>query len=340
MKPCIVYLAQNTPKDLQYGRDSRGMLEQSLDLFYQNYNNQFHQDILIFHEGDFNHTSQEEVRKGRKEIQFHEIQFTIPEFLNKAEIPEKWDGVYRIGQRHMARFFCYSIFHILNELGYDWFMRLDDDSFIHSKIDYDLFQFMQQNDLTYGYRAMLKEPQRSTFGFSEMVLAYLKAERLKPHSFLEHFDTSLKVNNESFSLKGKIKKLMTNLIDKASEKLRHDLNNWPAATEWNRSTYYNNFLITRLDFWLQPNVQSFLGYFDRVGGNYKYRWSDHIVQTATVQIFLPNDQIYQFTDWTYEHATVKKGQLEWGGIFAGSKDTEQKAIKAFKDKYGKVIHDQ
>lgn len=336
MNPCIIYLAQNTQKDPQYGRNSRALLEKSLDLLYQNYNDTFRHDVLIFHEGDFDISCQQEIIKGRQQIQFHRVHFDIPSFLDPAEIPEKWDGIYGIGQRHMARFFCYSVFNILWDLGYDWFMRLDDDSFIHSKINYNLFEFMASNNFAYGYRVMLKEPLRPTFGFSEMVLAYIKAERIKPYSFLKHFDKSRVLNNESYSFKGKVKRHITNVLDKVAEKLHHDMNNWPAATEWNRRTFYNNFLITRLDFWMQPKVQSFLGYFDRVGGNYKYRWSDHIVQTAAIQIFMRDDRVHQFKDWTYEHATINNGKLKWGGIFVGCDDQESSAVKEFMSQYGRL----
>lgn len=339
MNPCIVYLAQNTPRDLQYGRDSRAMLEQSLDLLYENYNDDFAHDVLIFHEGDFDDRSQNEVRKGREEIKFHEIQFKVPNFLNPDEIPVLWDGKYGMGHRHMARFYYLSIFDILDGLGYDWFMRMDDDSFIHSKIDYDLFEFMDRCGYDYGYRAAIKEPQRPTHGFSEMVFAYLKAERIKPYTFLDNFDASHNVNNEYFSFKGWVKRKITLLLDKLSEKLNHDLNNWPAPTEWNRLTYYNNFLITRIGFWKQSDVQSFIQYFDRVGGTYKYRWTDHIVQTAAVQIYLPENKVYQFDDWTYEHATIRLGKLEWGGIFPGKNDTDLSAVKQFEQMYGKTRHD-
>ncbi|MBE1300499.1 MAG: hypothetical protein GJ680_11415 [Alteromonadaceae bacterium] len=340
MKSCIVYLAQNTAKDPLYGRDSRSMLEKSIDLLFLNYNNKFNHDVLVFHEGDFDKNSQEEIRKGRNEIQFHELSFAIPSFLNPQEIPEKWDGVYGIGQRHMARFYSYSIFQILDDLGYDWFMRMDDDSFLHSKINYNLFDYMVSKGYDYGYRAMLKEPLRPTFGFSEMVLAYLKAERIKPVSFLQNFNLSLELNNEYFSFKGRIKKWLTNAIDRLAEKLNHDLNNWPAATEWNRQTYYNNFLVTRIGFWKQPEVQSFLGFIDRVGGSYKYRWSDHIVQTVAVQIFMSEKRVHCFEDWTYEHATIKKGKLEWGGMFVGLGDQDLTVVKEFQEKHGKLIANQ
>jgi len=336
MNPCIVYLGQNTERDLQYGRDSRSMLERSLDLLFKNYNNQFRHDVLIFHEGDFDTKAQEEVIKGRNEIKFCEIQFEIPGFLNIDEIPEKWDGVFGMGHRHMIRFYALKVFEILRDLGYDWFFRMDDDSFIHSKIAYNLFDFMFENGYEYGYRVDIKEPEKTSFGFSEMILAYLKAERIKPVCFLDNFDNSSKVNNEYFTITGRIKKRITAVIDKLSQKINHDLNNWPPPTEWNRWGYYNNFFITRIGFWNQPKVQSLINHFDRTGGIYKYRWNDLIFQTAVVQIFLRPSQVHKFTDWTYEHATIKKGKLDWGGIYPGQGDEKNIAVDAFRKQFGKT----
>lgn len=335
MNPCIVYLAQNTTKDSQYGRDSRTMLEKSLDLLYLNYNDQFGHDVLIFHEGDFDIDCQEKVKKGRKEIRFHEIKFEIPDFLSQAEIPEKWDGIFGIGYRHMMRFFSMQVFDIIYNLGYNWLMRLDDDSLIHSRINYDMFKYMEQNRYEYGYRVDIKEPARTSNGFSEMVLAYLKAERIRSCTFLDNFDISSNVNKDSFGLKGKVKKSATSIIEKVLEKLNHDLYNWPPPSEWNRWGYYNNFFISRIGFWRQPEVQSFLKFFDRIGGGYKYRWGDLLLQTATVQVFLPESKVHKFHDWTYEHATIKNGKLDWGGIYSGKGDKNNPAIAEFINRYGK-----
>lgn len=339
MNPCIIYLAQNTPKDHQYGRDSRSMLERSLDLLFKNYNNQFGQDVLIFHEGDFDVRSQEEIKKGRNEIRFHKIKFEIPDFLDPDEIPEKWDGLFGMGHRHMIRFYAVQIFDILRNLGYDWFFRMDDDSFIHSKIDYDLFLFMENNQFEYGYRVDIKEPERTSFGFSEMILAYLKAERIKPYAFLENFDPSNKVNTDYYGLKGKIKKQIASVINWLSQKVNHDLNNWPPPTEWNRWGFYNNFFITKIDFWQRPDVQSLIRHFDRTGGIYKYRWNDLIFQTAVIQIFLPTTKVHKFTDWTYEHATIKNGKLDWGGIYPGEGDEKNPAAIQFQKEFGKLKTD-
>jgi alpha 1,2-mannosyltransferase len=236
----------------------------------------------------------------------------------------------------MIRFYAVQIFDILKSLGYDWFFRMDDDSFIHSKIEYNLFKFMADKDYKYGYRVAVKEPERTSFGFSEMILAYLKAERIKPQTFLENFDLSSKVNNQFFGFKGKVKKQIASVINRLSEKINHDLNHWPPPTEWNRIGFYNNFFITDINFWLQPEVQSLIKHFDRTGGIYKYRWNDLIFQTAAVQIFLPASKVHKFTDWTYEHATIRNGKLDWGGIYPGEGDENNPAVKAFREEFGKT----
>lgn len=335
MNPCIVYLAQNSQKDTQYGRDSRSMLERSLDLFFENYNNQFRHPVLIFHEGDFKEKDQREIIKGRDEIKFCEIQFSLPDFLNPEEVPEKWDNIYGIGFRHMIRFYYLQVFDILEDMGYDWFFRMDDDSFFHSKIDYNLFEFMVSNGYDYGYRVDIKEPVKCSFGFSETVVAYLKAEGITPHSFYNNFENGHDTHQSILSTFGRSKRMLFMCMEKFSKVLGYDMFNAPNHAEWDRWGYYNNFFITNIAFWKQPKVQSFLHYLDRIGAGYKYRWSDLIIQTAAVQIFLPDSKIYKFTDWTYEHATIKNGKLDWGGIYEGTDDQGSDVVKFFEEKYGR-----
>ena len=144
------------------------------------------------------------------------------------------------------------------------------------------------------------------------------------------------MNTDYFGFKGRIKKQIASVINRLSEKINHDLNNWPPPTEWNRIGFYNNFFITKVDFWLRPDVQSLIHHFDRSGGIYKYRWNDLIFQTVAVQIFLPQSRVHKFTDWTYEHATFKNDKLDWGGIYPGMGDEENPTIQEFQKKFGKT----
>ena len=58
-------------KHRSYGKLARGtqkeLLIRSVDLLFQNYNDRFKEDVLIFHTGDFNSTDMEDVAKGRSE---------------------------------------------------------------------------------------------------------------------------------------------------------------------------------------------------------------------------------------------------------------------------------
>lgn len=42
---------------------------------------------------------------------------------------------------------------------YEYIMRFDEDSFLHSPIDYDIFDFMKRNDYNYGFRLCSYEMQ-------------------------------------------------------------------------------------------------------------------------------------------------------------------------------------
>jgi alpha 1,2-mannosyltransferase len=327
MKPAIVYLAQNTTRDRLYGRDSRSMLEKSLELLYKHYNGQFRHDVLIFHEGDFSERDQAEVAQGRPEISFRKIQFDLPDFLPRSEVPEVWvndDGSrYGMGHRNMIRFYAVLLFDILDALGYDWFFRLDDDSFIHSRIDYNLFEFMEKNGYEYGYRVDIRDPSGCARGFGEAVLAYLKAENIKPTSFLEHCPPARSMVHFKNGIKVLLMKLSPHRKYAMGPSGQYDL--------WG---YYNNFFITKVSFWKRPDVQAFIRHFDRIGGWYKYRWNDLIFQSAAVQVFLAKEKVHKFTDWTYEHATVKHGQLVWGGIYPGLGETNAPAVLEFRRRYG------
>jgi alpha 1,2-mannosyltransferase len=327
MNPAIVYLAQNTHTDPLWGRRSRrAMLEKSLDLLFKNYNDKFRHPVIIFHEGDFKPKDQEEVIKGRDLIQFREIHFEIPSFLRKDEIPEKWSGIYTMGYRHMMRFYAIMIYDTLDELGYDYFMRLDDDSFIHSPIEYNLFEFMEKNGYEYGYRVDTHEDKCYLLGFSETILGYVKSKQIKPTFLYQHLELP------------SIKSILKNYIKSALEKLYPDKQyTFEQISEYDRWGYYDNFYITKISFWKRPEVQSFLHYLDRVGGGYKYRWGDHLQQSAAIQIFMPKDKLHKFTDWTYEHATFdRNGILGTGGIFDKAGGGPSELSKKYMKLYGKI----
>jgi len=253
----IAYLVRSKPKDI-------ADLKRSLSLLDINFNDGFNYPVIIFHE-DFSDNLMENIRKSTpSKLQFAQVKFDIPDFLNKDEIPEfvYVDGYeFSIGFRHMCRFFSGLIFqqHVLKD--YDYLWRLDSDSFILGKIDYDIFQFMQENNYTYGYIHILKEHPDAVKGFWDIVKKYIQENNIKP-TFL---------------------------------------NNFTIDGIWDRSYYYANFEISKLDFWRSEYFLKYFDYIDKSGGIYKYRWGDTIIHFLAISMFIPESRIHKFSDISYQH---------------------------------------
>ncbi|NJD76986.1 MAG: hypothetical protein FIB08_07815 [Candidatus Methanoperedens sp.] len=257
VKAAIVYLARSRPGDI-------AELKRSLSLLDVNFNDKFNYPVVIFHE-DINEKLMGKIREStRSQIQFEKVSFKIPDFLNKEEVPELiyLDGdCFSMGYRHMCRFFSGIIFHHPALKDYDYYWRLDTDSFLLDKIDYDVFQFMHERNFKYGYIGIFKDEPGVTRDLWDTTKKYIEDNNLKPQ-FLQKF--------------------MSDGI-------------------WDRSYYYTNFEISRLDFWRSEEFMNYFEYLDRAGGIYKYRWGDAVIHLLAVSIFLPESNVHRFSDIAYQH---------------------------------------
>lgn len=159
MRNCIVYLAHTSEEDI---RD----LHKSLQLLYQNYLYEHPVDVVIFHTDDQIPIIFQEYTKYIdivfKAIAFPSVYNIYPDYISRQILkffPHPTHGKggphdcnhpgFDIGYRNMCRFFAGEFYHWLQE--YDYYMRLDTDSFILDRISEDLFEIMQKNDYYYGY---------------------------------------------------------------------------------------------------------------------------------------------------------------------------------------------
>ena len=300
-KTVIVYLAMNTVKDETYGRDSRTMLEKSLDSLYLNYNNEFKHDIIVFYDSKYPFTESDirNICKDRKEIKFQLIPDSLwcpPECeeIRKNPDPKRWiDPKFSIGYRNMMRWYGILIYKYLVDLDYEWYMRMDDDSLIHSRIEYDLFKFMYDNQYEYGFRSYCNDHIMVSDGLIEFCKKYCDTHNVNP-TFLNRYG----------------------LYNEISSTNKHNI-----------LGYYNNFLISKLSFWMRNDVQQFLQAYDQSGYQYTRRWNDLISQAVTVQIFMDRNKVYHFNDWCYEHTTFSgkydnKNSISWGGLYPSVKNNK------------------
>ena len=167
----LVYLAQKKHSSYK-GRDSYSILLRSLDLVKRNYlsiNRHIDNlDIFIFHTNDFDEADLRLLEDRLGSDFFGVIRFvdlTNSPFWRRPphhahDDPNTWYAypLFSEGYRRMMHFFAIDIwdfFEALNHsLGcsYRYIFRLDEDSYIHSPIHYDIFDLMESQSYVYGFR--------------------------------------------------------------------------------------------------------------------------------------------------------------------------------------------
>jgi len=84
------------------------------------------------------------------------VHFHLPSFIT-SPVPRLAGNSKPLGYRHMCRFHAVTIYRqpVMRGVEYAW--RLDDDSFLYRSISYDLFAFMRDRGLLYGYIQIREE---------------------------------------------------------------------------------------------------------------------------------------------------------------------------------------
>jgi hypothetical protein len=126
---------------------------------------EFSSPIVIFHAPNFDKSSIKQVRELIKSISdlvtFVEIDLT--NYINYANhiILKYYDNAKVCGgvdaeSRAASMFFMYDAVKILHDMGYDWYFRFADDSKLHKKIEYNLFQYLHINSKKYAHNGVLR----------------------------------------------------------------------------------------------------------------------------------------------------------------------------------------
>lgn len=268
----IVYLTQNNDVRRTY-------LKTSLYFLFRNFNAHHMYPVIIFHEGDYDARSQQDVLLSvrasvRSLVSFVALDkedFEIPGWVDKDKMKrcialkpvpywrtEKYRLMCQWWLRRMPDY-C---------KGYDYIMRLDDDSFIEERIDVDLFAWAAQKNLVLASNMLHIDCGICCFDMKELF------ESLFPD---KKDDLREMFINQTVNLRGvqlhHIRALLSIMKDPLPEQI--DMN-YPISMP---IMYYNNFHITQPRFWLQDDVKATLDAIDRHGGVFYYRWGDAPLQT-------------------------------------------------------------
>lgn len=203
---CILYLVRSSEKDLDDLNKSLELVEKNLISFTNN------TDLVVFCENSFSEYKSKV--KSKLNIKYQEIEFIIPNYSQEIidQIPEfyphpthgngpvAWGHPgFSIGYRHMCRFFSGQLYEFDILKNYDYYLRLDTDSFIHTPLNYDIFEWAKRTECYYGYisSAVQKDNPKVIEGLWNIV------NQLIPENFIEEgtmFYTNFELGKVSWFL--------------------------------------------------------------------------------------------------------------------------------------------
>ena len=270
----VVYLAQ--ARHSSYGRDSLKLLRDSVRHLATNYLNEHCDDVMFMHFGEVNEASQAQVLQlaGEVHARFYLLdeQYRTTPLGTPPESQWKMRQKFSAGYRHMIRLFTIGLWQVIAREGYEYVMRLDEDSTILSRVPYNIFSFMRTANLDYTFRLAAWENGGFKFNVHRFVRDYLVDKKLQPVWLL---DTCLNQSAAAFD----------------------EENCGPLYG------FYNNWFATRLSFWLRPDVQAFLKYVDDSHVIYTRRAGDLLWQSVAVQTFMSRERVRMLRSFSYAHAT-------------------------------------
>jgi len=149
---CFCYLVNHV------GNNSINTCINSLTLLNNNYLNNYPTPVIMFHEeGLTDPMKQILINASKAPLTFVLIELKTPEHIKEIT------GAWRVGYMHMCRFFANEIFKqpILDE--FEYYCRLDTDSYILSPVTSNIFEDAKNNNTKYGF---INDSLRDNPGFT------------------------------------------------------------------------------------------------------------------------------------------------------------------------------
>lgn len=184
MKSCVFGLVKGYPHFNGYHK----LLKRN-KLLKENLLNNYPMDVIIFHEGNITIEHQNRLT--------HEMGYKI-NFINinpkYFSTPQNVNDYNLIGYKNMCRFNSIFIYEALKD--YSFALRMDDDSFIESRIDFNIFEEMKKDNIVYVGAKKHVDPHGPTINtLPSFVRDYLSKNNIEPKCGFDNINTENFYNN-------------------------------------------------------------------------------------------------------------------------------------------------
>lgn len=266
----IVYLTRNKPIRRIY-------LQSSLYFLFRGFNARYGYPVLIFHQGDFTDDAITAIRDGIPGGLGSLIHFKIIDNGDFKPPASAGPGLVRanriivpeargVGYRSMCRWWVRHLPKYLEP--YEFYMRLDDDSFIEEQLDYDPFRVVRDANVDYASNLIHVEHPLNALGLESFSRGILGEDERTASLFLRSAaaDTVDPEKLARFALRVPVS-------------LRKRIDTDELSTP---IIYYNNFHVARTSLWANPAISRYFTAIDHSGGIYHLRWGDAALHTVAL----------------------------------------------------------
>lgn len=285
LNAAIFILTQNTPVRRTY-------LKTTLYFLFKHFNASYRYPVLILHEGDYDARAQEEITLSVRSscrglitfVQLDPEDFTLPAHIDADKmrrclatkaVPYWRNDKYRM----MCRWWCMHMHKYAK--GYDYVMRVDDDSLFEEPVKNDLFQWFHDKGLMYASNLIHVDCGICCYGMKEFLESVTPPEK---HEFVRQMFVKQEIPARASQFMG-FRALLSILHEDKPWEIQDKMELWMPIM------YYNNWFITRTSFWQREDVQDMLKKIDENGSIFYCRWGDAPIQSAIVMLFAEPAQV-------------------------------------------------
>lgn len=275
-KACFVTLVRNS--------ELNGIVN-SIRLVEKKFNAKFKYDWIFLNDEPFTDEFKDTItREVSSTVKFGLIpkeHWSYPDFIDQEKAAQTRKDMAHIiygsseSYRHMCRY--QSGFFWRHPLldDYDWYWRVEPDIKIYCDINYDVFQWMQDNEKVYGF----------TITIHEYVDTIKTLWETSMNFFNQH--PNYMANNN----------LMKFISDDGGK-------------TYNLCHFWSNFEIANLNLWRSPAYRQYFDYLDHAGGFFYERWGDAPVHSIAASLLIPQDKLHYFSDIGYHHVPYDNCPLD------------------------------
>ncbi|KAI0176530.1 glycosyltransferase family 15 protein [Hypoxylon sp. FL1284] len=207
------------------------------------------------------------------------------QFMGGIGVGKAWLQSYH----HMCRWNA-GIFALEERLAdYDWYWRVEPAVKFHCNINYDVFRFMEDNNMTYGFNMAILDDARSFPSLWEQTKRFL-------------------VENGEMVDKDADYNWLLLSADDQDQVIRPHTGAYQGLGdgEYNNCQFYSNFEIGSLNFFRSKKHRAYFNHLDQAGGFYYERLGDAPVHTLSVSLFSSKDKVWYFRDIGYAHSLCEQ----------------------------------